>query len=63
MPESIEIIVSVEKTEAGRVFLQNMRAGMIKQAKDLQEQRAAILQQAAAIEQYLKVDKPQESKT
>lgn len=34
-------------------FWQAMRASLLKQAHDLQEQRAAVLQQVAAIEQKL----------
>lgn len=32
-------------------FWQQIHAALLKQARDLQEQRAAVLQQAAAIEQ------------
>lgn len=35
-----------------RQFLINMRAALLKQARDLLEERAAILAQAAEIEKY-----------
>lgn len=35
-----------------KIFWQEIRAALLKQAHDLQEQRAAVLQQAAVIERY-----------